>query len=461
MDWQQEGIAAAIIGGLFLLIFAIAELWRYYRQPPAELTRKLVHFSGGTVALSFSYIFQSHWTILILDILFLAIIVISKHTGYLQSVHGVDRKSSGGEYFPIAVYACFLIASLKNEPHFYVISILVLAISDSMAALVGSRYGFKLYRVEADQEKSIEGSTIFFLVTFVIVHLGLLLLSDIGRAESVLAAVIIALVVTGFEAISLGGTDNLFIPFGVIFILARLTYDSAEEMLRQLGILLLISLFVIFISRSRRKLGSSGLLGIALAGYGAWALIGFDWFIPIAIGFILFSYLDVFAEQPQTHDELFRIQPVFYMLALSTCWVLVTNMFDGYEHMFVVPYIISLAANLSILWKRRAALDIAERGQISKKILNWSYPLRALFLTIIFLLPQLWIDDKLSPLFAFFSCFCGIMLADRLYLFWGRRYMAQKEERIHFLRLGAVMIGVASIFIFTIGIYFYVYFAKI
>ena len=217
---MNDIIWASIISCLFLLFFLIAEIM-YKKGVQTELTRKFVHFSGAFVTIFFPFILKSHWTVLFLAVTFALIMILTKKFRLLQSVHNVERKSDGAIYHPIAIYFCFLYAQFLNQPWFYVISILILAISDALAALVGKNYGAKEYLVEVGIRKTIEGSVTFLLTSFLIVHLILLLTTDIGKLETVLVAVLISIIVTIFEGVSLKGADNLFIPIGTMFILSK------------------------------------------------------------------------------------------------------------------------------------------------------------------------------------------------------------------------------------------------
>lgn len=227
----------SIISGLFVSIFAIAELVRYFFNPKVEFTRKFVHFSGGMVTLSFSYIFESHWAVLIMCVAFVSILYGSKKLNLLSSVHGIKRPSSGGILFPIAVYSTRIFAMYNNQPHFYLIGILILSISDSMAALVGTSYGKFLFLIEKER-KSLEGTLIFFLLTFLITEVVLLHLTSLDAAKATLTGIYVAILVTGFELLSLKGTDNLFIPIGTVYILIRFPNNTVDEMLFQLSLLI-------------------------------------------------------------------------------------------------------------------------------------------------------------------------------------------------------------------------------
>ena len=266
-------ICASIISIIFLSLFVIAEFLRK-KGVKAETTRKFVHFGGAFITIFFPFILNSHWTVLALAVGFALIMLLTKKFSWLQSVHGVERKSDGAIYHPIAIYTCFLYSQILNQPMFYIISILILAISDALAALVGKSYGANEYLVEVGTRKTIEGSVTFFLTSFLITHLILLLATNTGRLESVLIALLISIIVTVFEGVSLKGADNLFIPLGTMFILSKNITPTVEGISFQIFALLGFLIGYLILMLPYKRIGFSGVTLLGLINYIVWALLG-------------------------------------------------------------------------------------------------------------------------------------------------------------------------------------------
>lgn len=279
-----------IVGAGFLLIFAAAELWHRRWSPPVECTRKFVHFAGGLVVAAFPWIFQSPWTVLALAAAFAGVLQIGRRTGVLHSVHGVERRSAGDLYYPLAVFLLFLLA--RDTPVVYLVSVLTLVVSDALAAILGSEYGRRIYLAEQDR-KSLEGSVVFLLVTFLIVQLPLLLMTGTDRAACVLIAVQIALIVASFEAISLRGSDNLVVPLATYYLLLKILPKSPEFtgllLLAQLGIIAGVAILVC----CTRLFTFSGAIAAHLALYGSLSLGGAGWSAAMALALAGFVALDL------------------------------------------------------------------------------------------------------------------------------------------------------------------------
>ncbi|MBF0409290.1 MAG: hypothetical protein HQM10_18260 [Candidatus Riflebacteria bacterium] len=406
-------LPAIIISAIFVLTFACAEILRIYAHFKVEATRKFVHLAAGVVSLTFAYIFKSHWTLLILCAIFVIIMQVTKKMQLLPSIHKVGRTSHGSIYHPIAMYVSFYFASILKKPEFYFVSVLVLSVSDSLAALIGSTYGIKLYRVQ-DENKSIEGSTIFFFSTFFLIHLSLLLLTDIGRLESVLVAMVIAILVTFVEAIALEGSDNLFIPWGTFFILYKLDGMSAIGLFKQLFKFIASFFLILIASYPSQKFGISGIIGLALISYGCWSMMGFDWFVPAIIGTACLSYTDIFLGPAKDESAQKRVRNVFYSVVVSMVWLIIASFFYHQRQLFTVPFIISFLSQMSLLWKRRR-IELQGEGKEISTIQGVNLPARAAVLTALFLPPFFFSDNVLSPLFSLATCFVGIMMSDGFY----------------------------------------------
>jgi phytol kinase len=221
---MKDILGAAILCLLFLFIIIAAELWQRSGNPHPEWTRKFVHLCGGLVCIFFPFFIASPWIVLFMTLIFSGIFAWASHTTFLKSLTAVDRKTRGSEYYPLAVFVVFLFA--HNTYWLYLSALLTLAIADAFAALVGSHYGRIKFEVE-NSMKSLEGSLTFLIIAFLSMHLPMLLLSDLPRATSVLAALLVAILLTGFEFIALKGSDNLFVPIGSVWILSKITRMSS------------------------------------------------------------------------------------------------------------------------------------------------------------------------------------------------------------------------------------------
>ena len=207
-----SGILVALGAGLGLMA-ALAVLRRRCAPHP-ELVRKLFHCGIGMIALSFPWLFDSVWPVLAVSVTAFAILCGLRRHPMLRErlggvLDGVDRRSWGDFYYLAAIPSLFWAA--EGDLALYNVPILVLAVADAGAALVGIRFG-RLRYGPAGSQKSFEGSLVFFALAFVCAVLSLALIAESDAANAVAAAAVVAALTTTVEAVARRGLDNLLIP---------------------------------------------------------------------------------------------------------------------------------------------------------------------------------------------------------------------------------------------------------
>lgn len=204
------------IGGLLLAMAVVHALARQHGWS-AEMQRKCVHVTTGLYALTLPLTFREAWPVLVLTAVAVTVLAAMRLPALARSrlgstIHGVARKSYGEILLALAVG--FVFVRSINEPVLFVLPLLVLTFSDAAAALTGVTYGRRLFAVE-DGTKSLEGVTMFFLVTCILTMAVLLVMTDVPRVSVIVLALAIAAFGAAIEADSWRGFDNLFVPVGL------------------------------------------------------------------------------------------------------------------------------------------------------------------------------------------------------------------------------------------------------
>jgi len=285
-------LGMALVLGTLALCFAALALWPHKVKPHPELSRKLMHVLMGLVAASFPWLFDSAWPVLVLAGASMAALWVVRSgrvsAARLHSVlHDVERASWGELMFPLGVAAVFVLAN--GDALLYSVPILILALADAVAALIGLRYGQMRFNT-LDGSKSLEGSFAFFLVSLLCVHIALLLFTDTGRAESLLIGLILGLLVMMSEAVAWRGLDNLFIPLASYALLKAYLELDAAALLTQLGVVVFLLLFVIT-WRRRSSFDDSALIGAVLLSYTVWVIGGLAWLTLMLLSFMTATVL--------------------------------------------------------------------------------------------------------------------------------------------------------------------------
>jgi len=206
----------AYLSGAFLALFGTAELLYHFAKIKGEWTRKLVHVGTGLLTLLFPLMLDNHWQVLFLCVSFAGILGLSLRFDFLKSINDIDRKSHGSLAFPVAVYACYLAYQYfgENYAYFY-LPILILAICDPLAALVGKRFSYGKYQI-GQSKKTLMGSATFFLSAMLIGTVAFYFNENMTSMELLVFGSLLAAMTTLAEGFSGRGLDNVTIPLATI-----------------------------------------------------------------------------------------------------------------------------------------------------------------------------------------------------------------------------------------------------
>ncbi len=352
-DWL--GVAGFLLAMIALLAGArTLQQWKGWHP---EVARKTIHIMLGLATLSLPWLFDSTWPAWLLAVLVMGIFVIIRvwhpvRASLGEAIHGVERSSLGEFCFPLAVALLFQLA--EGDPTCFLIPILILTLADATGALVGVRYGKALFR-SGSGNKSAEGSIAFFVVAFLSVHVPLLLLTETGRAESLLIAVIVGVMVMLMEAVSWRGLDNLFVPLLAFLALEGLLDKGTEELVLRLGLLILLGLAA-SLPRSFIRIEREGILGALLFAFVFWSVAGKGWLLPVLL---LYSYhLILPIVIPVGADSVVRardFQGVLRVFAGPTFFLLL-GLFGGMESAAWRAFTLTFACHLAIMLATRTEL---------------------------------------------------------------------------------------------------------
>jgi phytol kinase len=281
MNWQsnlgQDLLGATVVAVCVMGIFVACELLHRFANADTEYTRKLSHLGSGAVVLALPWLVQSPWVVLGLAGSMAFVLVLGKRLGLLGSIHSVERKTSGAYYYPFAVALVFWLSG--GDPVLYCIPILIMAVADTGAAIMGKESGHTRYQV-LDGERSLEGSAAFFGLAFAIVLGGLALAGASAWPDVLLVALVVALMTTAMEAISIRGSDNILIPYVGWLVLERTLRLGLDELSAWMSGMLL-ALFLLVLTYQRARLTVAGAVASFVLVTFAYALAGPEWVIPL------------------------------------------------------------------------------------------------------------------------------------------------------------------------------------
>ena len=229
-----------------------------------ELNRRLIHTIMGLLLSLSPLIFTNNIFPIMLAGIFFLINSIGFNSKLFLGIHSQKRISYGTIYFPLS----YLIISwlFWDYNDFITLSFLILAFSDSFASQVGSTVKSPKKFIVWYDEKSIQGTITFFLVTFLIVFLGSKILLSYSIFTRLGLAFLVSVFGTFAEITSKKGTDNLSIP--LVTILIMIGYDStiSDGSINTNILIISIMSIVLFMTYYFNSLSLSGYFGSLFMG---------------------------------------------------------------------------------------------------------------------------------------------------------------------------------------------------
>ncbi len=201
----MHDIALAVLP-VFALLVLTEVLWRN-NSLRGESARKFIHIVVGSYVAFWPFLI-SFETIQLVSAAFLIVIGISLRFHIFKAIHGVARKTWGEVLFAVGIG---LIAVLTNEPWVFTACILHMSVADGFAALAGKRWGKSTRYKVLGHEKSLVGTTVFWLCSLLITGLAIINIPELqANASTYLLWLPFA---TSFaENIGINGTDNVLVP---------------------------------------------------------------------------------------------------------------------------------------------------------------------------------------------------------------------------------------------------------
>ncbi len=220
---SQELFFTILYSLAFMAILATGEILHAILKVRTEYTRKFAHSAASLLALTFPLIYDSYGYVLAMGIIFFLVMVIAKRKKLLMSINGVTRQTYGGVLLPLAITGAFSVSVWLNDAKLFIIPILIMGVSDSLAGLTGMHYGPALKKIiirRLTLNKTYLGTSIFFISALIISVFVLHWFVGNFSTHDTLAALCVALGATLVEAFSSKGLDNFTVPFTSLLILS-------------------------------------------------------------------------------------------------------------------------------------------------------------------------------------------------------------------------------------------------
>ena len=209
-DRQLFSVIIFIVGYLFFIGFC--EFLNQKRHITSEYTRKMAHIVTSLSALSFPYVFSDYYYVLGLCAFCFIVFLVANLTRMFHSIDNVERRTGGSYLLALAVGVTYYLRVIYQDSTIYNLSILILAICDPLAGVVGKHISSK----QLINNKTLMGSLIFLVSAFTI---SIIYLCKNEYEHTLKMSIFIACSSMLVELFSPRGTDNITVPFTVSLIL--------------------------------------------------------------------------------------------------------------------------------------------------------------------------------------------------------------------------------------------------
>ncbi len=199
---------------LFILALVLTSLLvQKLGNRPSTAARKVLHIGAiGASALSV-YVVPDLDALLITVILLAPIIGFVVLKGFMKDAFSGRR--SWGILWYVLVFALLLFLFRKDAPHLVYYPLMVLALADGVAALIGIYLRSRSYRLGGDQRTK-AGSVAFFTATFVVLAFSHYVIG-MPTGFTIPQLIFVSIFLTLTEAGSSNGSDNLWVPVVLVY----------------------------------------------------------------------------------------------------------------------------------------------------------------------------------------------------------------------------------------------------
>jgi len=203
---------------ILFIIFVSSKMDKLLRVS-RKTSRKFLHMMIGNFPFIIPFFTSNVYPVLVAAPFILVTFFVSPYSPFKnvsKRLKGLAGITEEGHHLGLVFYAVsytFLALFFASKPCVVAAGILPMAYGDSLASLVGERYGRRRYKLFAN--KSLEGSAAMFLASFFSLAISLVFFSQLYSFwvfEKILAVFATATVATLVESFSPFGFDNLTVP---------------------------------------------------------------------------------------------------------------------------------------------------------------------------------------------------------------------------------------------------------
>lgn len=197
------GIIAITI--YIVLVFVVSE---FLNKKGEEVSRKFVHIMLSNIWFFYLIFIDSLAWACLLPALFVLINALSYKFKIFKTIEREKNDGFGTVYYAFSILLICVFTYIIKNPLVGLPGILIMGYGDGFAAVIGKMIKSKEYRI-GNSKKSIAGSMTMFGISLII---SMVIFKLLNFDYFVFKAIIVSIIATLLEAVSIKGLDNITVP---------------------------------------------------------------------------------------------------------------------------------------------------------------------------------------------------------------------------------------------------------
>ena len=209
-----------IVSYLYIALVIIGA--RIFEKRGKEASRKFIHIMLGNWWIIAMYFFTNAWFAIFVPATFVVINYLSYKKNLIKVMEREEQDGLGTVYYAVALFILAIISfGILKQPELGLVPTLVMAYGDGLAAVIGKSIKSKKYKL-GETKKSFAGSLTMFVISTLLIG-GYLCFTHttvfFKTAHWPLVACLMGFAITGLEAVSGKGWDNITVPLATLAML--------------------------------------------------------------------------------------------------------------------------------------------------------------------------------------------------------------------------------------------------
>lgn len=244
-----------------------------------EVSRKFIHIGLCNTYLIAWIFFENVVLASILPLLFIIINFYSYKHKTIKAIERVNGDGLGTVWYVLSIFI-LIVTLFSTRKYIYIgaISVLILGYADGLCGIIGTNMGKHRFK----NNKSLEGSLVFFIVSYFISYL---MLKINCYDNLIIYSFIIATYGTVIEVLCTKGFDNLFVPLLLAIVIYFLTVSN---WFFDFSIAISINLLIGVLANGLSFFDLKGTIAAVVLGFFVYYLAGVYSYISL-IGYIVFA----------------------------------------------------------------------------------------------------------------------------------------------------------------------------